>query len=45
MFASIRDIFGGRAGAYEQVLERGRREAILEMVEKGRSLGGDALVG
>ena len=45
MFASIRDIFGGRSGAYEQVLERGRREAILEMVEKGRSLGGDALVG
>ena len=45
MFASIRDIFGGRSGAYEQVLERGRREAILEMVEKGRQLGGDALVG
>ena len=45
MFASIRDIFGGRSGAYEEVLERGRREAILEMVERGRSLGGDALVG
>ena len=45
MFASIRDIFGGRSGAYEQVLERGRREAILEMVDKGRQLGGDALVG
>ena len=45
MFASIRDVFGGRSGAYEKVLERGRREAILEMVEKGRQLGGDALVG
>ena len=45
MFASIRDIFGGRSGAYEEVLERGRREAILEMVERGRSLGGEALVG
>ena len=45
MFASIRDIFGGRSGAYEEVLERGRREAIVEMVERGRSLGGDALVG
>ena len=44
MFASIRDVFGGRSGAYEQVLERGRREAILEMVDKGRQLGGDALV-
>ncbi len=45
MFASIRDIFGGRSRAYEEVLERGRREAILEMVERGRSLGGEALVG
>ena len=45
VFASLRDVFGGRAGAYEQVLERGRREAILEMVDKARSLGGDALVG
>ena len=45
MFASIRDVFGGRSGAYEEVLERGRREAIVEMVERGRSLGGDALVG
>ena len=45
MFASLRDIFGGRSGAYEEVLERGRREAIVEMVERGRSLGGDALVG
>ena len=45
VFASIRDVFGGRSGAYEQVLERGRREAILEMVDKGRQLGGDALVG
>lgn len=45
MFASLRDIFGGRSGAYEEVLERGRREAILEMVERGRSLGGEALVG
>jgi len=45
MFASLRDVFGGRSGAYEQVLERGRREAILEMVDKARQLGGDALVG
>ena len=45
VFASLRDVFGGRSGAYEQVLERGRREAILEMVDKARQLGGDALVG
>jgi len=45
MFASIRDIVGGRAASYEQVLERARREAIIDMVDKARSLGGDAIVG
>ncbi len=45
LFASITDIVGGRSGTYEQVLERARREAILEMVSKARELGGDALVG
>ncbi|WP_260483316.1 heavy metal-binding domain-containing protein [Sphingomicrobium flavum] len=45
IFASITDLVGGRSGAYEQVLERARREAITEMVEKARALGGDAIVG
>ena len=45
IFASIRDLVGGRAGAYEEVLERARREAILEMVDKCRRLGGDAVIG
>lgn len=45
IFASIRDLVGGRAGSYEEVLERARREAILEMVDKSRRLGGDAIVG
>ncbi len=45
LFASITDIVGGRSGSYEKVLERARREAILEIVEKCRQLGGDALVG
>ncbi len=45
MFASITDIVGGRSGSYERVLERARKEAILEMVEKCQQLGGDALVG
>ncbi|MFC4294257.1 YbjQ family protein [Novosphingobium tardum] len=45
MFASITDLVGGRSGSYERVLERGRREAILEMVDKCKQLGGDALVG
>ena len=45
LFAGIRDLVGGRSHAYEEVLERGRREAILEMVGKCRSLGGEAIVG
>jgi len=45
IFASITDIVGGRSGSYERVLERARKEAILEMVDKGKQLGGDALVG
>ena len=45
MFASITDLVGGRSGSYERVLERARKEAILEMVEKCKQLGGDALVG
>jgi uncharacterized protein YbjQ (UPF0145 family) len=45
LFASITDIVGGRSGTYEQVLERARREAIVEIVDKCRQLGGDALVG
>ncbi|NCP12029.1 MAG: heavy metal-binding domain-containing protein [Sphingomonadales bacterium] len=45
MFASITDIVGGRSGSYERVLERARKEAILELVDKCKQLGGDALVG
>jgi uncharacterized protein YbjQ (UPF0145 family) len=45
IFASITDIVGGRAGSYERVLERARKEAITEMVDKCKQLGGDALVG
>ncbi len=45
IFASITDIVGGRSGSYERVLERARKEAILEMVDKCKQLGGDALVG
>ena len=45
LFAGIRDIVGGRAGAYEDVLRGGRDQAISEMVEEARALGADAVVG
>ena len=44
-FASVRDVVGGRAGAYEGVLRRARDSAIEEMVEEARARGADAVVG
>jgi uncharacterized protein YbjQ (UPF0145 family) len=44
-FASIRDIVGGRAGAYEKVLKDARETAMSEMMEEARALGANAIVG
>lgn len=44
-FASITDVIGGRAGAYEEVLGRARREALAEIEERAADLGADAVVG
>ena len=44
-FASIRDIVGGRSGAYEKVLRSARDTAIEEMQEEARARGADAVVG
>jgi len=45
LFASVRDIVGGRSGAYEDVLQRARSEAIEEMQGNARKLGANAVVG
>lgn len=45
MFAGIRDIVGGRAGAYENVLRGGREQAISELIDEAKALGADAVVG
>lgn len=45
LFAGIRDIVGGRAGAYENVLRGGRDQAISEMIEEAEKLGADAIIG
>lgn len=42
--ASVRDLVGGRAGAYERVLGEAREEAIREMAERARSRGADAIL-
>lgn len=44
-FASIRDIVGGRSGAYEKELEKARTLAFEEMQEQARTLGANAVVG
>ena len=43
--AGIRDIVGGRAGAYEKVLKDARDTALDELGEEARKLGGNAVVG
>ncbi len=44
VFASIRDIVGGRAAAYEQELIRAKDIALQEMQERAAALGADAIV-
>ena len=45
LFAGIRDIVGGRSGAYEQELAKARTIALEEMEAVAASLGADAIVG
>jgi|SRR6478672_2030960 uncharacterized protein YbjQ (UPF0145 family) len=44
-FAGIRDIIGGRTGSYEQVFERGQRDAIAELSQRAQRLGANAVIG
>ena len=45
IFASIRDIVGGRSAAYERELRKAREIAFDEMTEKAQELGANAIVG
>jgi uncharacterized protein YbjQ (UPF0145 family) len=45
LFAKVRDIVGGRSGAYENVLAGARQQALEEMTEAAARLGGNAVVG
>lgn len=45
LFANIRDIVGGRAGAYEGALRDARRQAYDELAYEAERLGADAVVG
>lgn len=45
VFAAVRDIVGGRSGAYERELSKAREIALGELREAAAALGGDAVVG
>jgi uncharacterized protein YbjQ (UPF0145 family) len=45
LFASIRDIVGGRSGSYEKVLREAKDTALREMTENATKLGANAIVG
>jgi uncharacterized protein YbjQ (UPF0145 family) len=45
LFASVRDIVGGRSGAYEGALQGARRTAFAELTAEAKDLGADAVIG
>ena len=45
LFAQVRDIVGGRSGAYEEELGKARNIALQELEERAAALGGNAVVG
>ena len=45
IFASIRDVVGGRSGSYERVLREAKDTAIKEMTDEALRLGADAIIG
>ena len=44
-FAGIRDIVGGRSGAYEKSLREAKETAMKEMTEAAHALGANAIIG
>ena len=45
LFAGVRDIVGGRSGAYEQELRRAKEIALRELAENAAERGATAVVG
>ncbi len=45
LFASIRDVVGGRSAAYEKELRRARDVALKELAAAAEDLGANAVVG
>lgn len=45
LFAGVRDIVGGRSGAYEKELRKARVIAMREMEDAASELGANAVIG
>lgn len=45
LFAGIRDIVGGRAASYEDVLREAKDTSLKEMMERAQIMGANAIVG
>ena len=45
LFASIRDIVGGRSGAYEEVLREAKETPLREMQDQAARMGANAVIG
>ena len=45
ILASVRDIVGGRSGAYENALRDAREMALAELADAARSKGANAVIG
>ncbi len=45
VFAGVRDVIGGRSGAYEKELRKAKDIAIQEMTEQATALSANAIIG
>lgn len=45
MFAAVRDVVGGRSGAYEAELEKARTIALRELEQRAHGMGANAVIG
>jgi len=45
VMAGLRDLVGGRSGAYEEKMREAREVALKEMAEEAEKLGANAVVG
>ena len=44
-FAGIRDVVGGRSGAYEKEFRKAKEAALEDMIAEAQEMGADAVVG